>query len=76
MEKMTSGQRLRTCRACGRKFEYPVKGNEATRNHCADCAILPPDARKVLERLSGRVAQLELAVTRLKEKVFPPSPKP
>jgi hypothetical protein len=30
MEKPTSGQRLRTGRACGKKFEYPVKGNPAT----------------------------------------------
>ena len=52
MEKVTSGQRPRTCRACGKKFEYPVKGSEATRHHCADCVALPPDVRKILERLN------------------------
>ena len=52
MEKVTSGQRPRTCRACGKKFEYPVKGSDATRHHCADCVVLPPDVRKILERLS------------------------
>ena len=30
----TSGQRQRTCRACGKKFDYPVKGSAATRHHC------------------------------------------
>ena len=65
---MPSGERPRTCRACGRKFEYPVKGNAATRHHCEDCALLPADSRKVLERLSSRIAQLELAVKRLTDK--------
>lgn len=54
-----SGQRQRTCRACGKKFDYPVKGGVATRHHCEDCVALPPDTRKVLERLNGRVTQLE-----------------
>jgi len=31
----TSGQRPRTCRACGKKFENPVKGSAATRHHSA-----------------------------------------
>ena len=60
--------RPRTCRACGKKFEYPVKGSAATRHHCEDCALLPADSRKVLERLSNRIAQLELAVKRLTDK--------
>jgi len=71
---LTSGQRLRTCRACGKKFEYPVKGSEATRHHCADCAILPADVRKILERFHNRVTQLENQLRRLQEKpaVAPP----
>ena len=68
MEKVTSGQRTRTCRACGKKFEYPVKGSDATRHHCADCVILPPDVRKILERLNARVVQLENLLRRLQEK--------
>ena len=68
MEKITSGQRPRTCRACGKKFEYPVKGSDATRHHCADCVILPPDVRKILERLNARVVQLENLLRRLQEK--------
>ena len=68
MEKITSGQRPRTCRACGKKFEYPVKGSDATRHHCADCVVLPVDVRKVLERLHNRVTQLENQLRRFQEK--------
>jgi hypothetical protein len=68
MEKVTSGQRPRTCRACGKKFEYPVKGSDATRHHCADCVVLPPDVRKILERFHNRMTQLENQLRRLQEK--------
>ena len=70
MEKVTSGQRPRTCRACGKKFEYPLKGSDATRHHCADCVVLPPEVRKIIERLNLRVAQLENQVRRLQEKTI------
>jgi len=59
MDKPTSGQRPHTCRACGKKFEYPVKGGDATRHHCDNCVAIPAETRKALERLSTRVAQLE-----------------
>jgi hypothetical protein len=68
----TSGQRPRTCRACGKKYEYPVKGSDATRHHCADCAGLDEDARKIFERLNNRVTQLENQLRRLQEKSAPP----
>jgi len=51
--------RQRTCRACGKKFDYPVKGSEATRHHCEDCVAVPAETRKILERLNSRVLQLE-----------------
>ena len=63
-----SGQRPRTCRACGRKFEYPVKGSAATRHHCDDCVAVPAETRKILERLNTRVTQLEIQLRRLQEK--------
>jgi hypothetical protein len=66
MEKVTSGQRLRTCRACGKQFDYPIKGSAATRHHCAGCAILPAEIRLVIERLNPRVAQLEHQLKRLR----------
>jgi hypothetical protein len=65
---MPSGERPRTCRACGRKFEYPVKGSAATRHHCEDCVAVPAETRKILERLNTRVTQLEIQLRRLQEK--------
>jgi len=65
MEKVTSGQRLRTCRACGKQFQYPVKGNAATRHHCEECVNVPAHLRVVAERLSTRIASLERLVKRL-----------
>jgi predicted aldo/keto reductase-like oxidoreductase len=69
----TSGQRLRTCRACGKKFDYPVKGSAATRHHCEDCVAVPPETRKILERLHNRVTQLENQLRRQQEKRAPPA---
>jgi len=65
---MPSGERPRTCRACGRKFEYPVKGSAATRHQCEDCVAVPAETRKILERLNTRVTQLEIQLRRLQEK--------
>ena len=48
------------------KDGYPVKGSDATRHHCADCVGLPPDMRKIFERFSLRVAQLERQLEQLK----------
>ena len=69
---MPSGERPRTCRACGKKFDYPVKGSAATRHHCEDCVTVPAETRKILERLSSRVTQLENQLRRLQEKSAPP----
>ena len=70
---MASGERPRTCRACGRKFDYPVKGSAATRHHCEDCVAVPAETRKILERLNSRVTQLENQLRRLQEKTTPPA---
>ena len=64
----TSGQRPRTCRACGKKFEYPANDSAATRHHCEDCTAVPAETRKILERLNSRVTQLENQLRRLQEK--------
>lgn len=69
---LTTGQRPRTCRACGKKFEYPVKGSAATRHHCAECAVIAEDTRKIFERLNNRIATLERQLTRIAS----PPPKP
>ena len=70
---MSSGERQRTCRACGQKFDYPVKGSAATRHHCEDCVFVPVETRKTLERLNNRVTQLENQLRRLQEKLTPPT---
>ena len=71
---MPSGERPRTCRACGKKFEYPSNDSGATRHHCEDCVTVPPETRKILERLSSRITQLENQLYRLQEKpASPPS---
>ena len=57
--------RQRTCRGCGAKFDYPVKGSPATRHHCEHCVAVPPEIRKVLERLNQRVSLLERQLSRL-----------
>lgn len=67
MESDATAPRLRTCRACGKKFEYPVKGNPATRHHCAECVEVPEQTRRVIERLSTRITQLENALRRLQK---------
>jgi hypothetical protein len=70
---MPSGERQRTCRACGKKFDYPVKGSAATRHHCEDCVAVPAETRKTLERLNSRVTQLENQLRRLQEKPAVPN---
>ena len=78
MPPNTSGQRPRTCRACGKKFEYPLKGSAATRHHCEDCVVIPPDIRKTIERLNNRIGQLEFQLRSLDAKLAaltPPAAK-
>ncbi|HPA19580.1 MAG TPA: hypothetical protein PLU30_17665 [Verrucomicrobiae bacterium] len=54
--------RIRTCRACGRRYEYPLKGNLATRHHCDECVHVAPDIRRIVEKLSARIQALEKAL--------------
>jgi len=68
-----SAHRPRTCRGCGRKFEYPVKGSPASRHHCEDCVGVPPETRKVLERLNQRVTQLERQLESQRRQQAPPT---
>ena len=68
MSKPQPVTRLRTCRACGKQFEYPLKGSIATRFHCEECVVIPPDTRKVAERLFARLQKLEFTVKRLEQK--------
>ena len=76
MPKPQPATRMRTCRACGKQFEYPIKGNPATRFHCEECVDLPADTRKVAERLFTRMQKLELTVKRLEQKAAAQAPAP
>jgi hypothetical protein len=73
-----TAHRQRTCRACGKKFDYPVKGSAATRHHCEDCVVVPPETRKILERLNNRITQLERQLAsqsrRQQDPPIPPAP--
>lgn len=73
METVTPVRRPHTCRACGKKFEYPEKGSEATRHHCENCVEVPEETRKALERLSTRVTQLENQIKSLQAKAVTPA---
>ncbi len=68
MSKPQPATRQRTCRACGKQFEYPLKGSTATRFHCEECVDIPEETRKVAERLFTRLQKLELTVRRLEQK--------
>ena len=66
MPKPQPATRIRTCRSCGTKFEYPLKGSDATRFHCEHCVTLDPKSRKIMERLNLRIRELERTVEKLK----------
>ena len=68
--------RIRPCRACGKQYEYPLKGHPATRFHCDDCVTVPVAARQLAERLQARIRQLELTVKRLQDKLEGPGKAP
>ena len=69
MHKPQPATRIRTCRACGTRYEYPLKGDPSTRHHCAGCAEIPAPLRKVSERLLLRLQKLELETARLSKAV-------
>ncbi|MEI8313447.1 MAG: hypothetical protein WCH98_22075 [Verrucomicrobiota bacterium] len=66
MSKPQPATRIRTCRACGTRYEYPLKGDSSTRHHCAECVGIPAHLRKTSERLLLRIQKLEMEVARLK----------
>lgn len=49
----------RQCRACDRKYDYPVIKNRATRFYCESCADLPEGVRATIERMNKRIRELE-----------------
>jgi len=67
MAKPQPATRIRTCRSCGLKYEYPLKGDPSTRHHCADCVAIPAPLRKPNERLLLRIQKLELELARARK---------
>jgi hypothetical protein len=63
----TEALQKRSCRCCNRSYDYPVPKHRATRFHCADCATLKPDLRKVFEGLNRRIKRLESGLAKLKK---------
>jgi hypothetical protein len=65
MPKPQPETRIRKCRACGREYEYPLKGDPSTRHHCAVCATLPEPTRAIFERLTLEIRALQRRVKSL-----------
>ena len=64
---MSNGElHTRTCRACGRPYEYPVCKSLATRAHCENCAMLDPAIRRTFEQFQRRLKGMEHEVNTLK----------
>jgi hypothetical protein len=68
MAKPQPETRIRKCRACGREYEYPMKGDPSTRHHCAACAALPEATRATFERLTLEIKSLQRRVKAVEEK--------
>lgn len=51
--------RDKKCQVCGEEYVYPEKESPATRFHCAICAPLPADIKKILSRMAKRIQTLE-----------------
>ncbi len=76
MSKPQPETRLRTCRACGKQYEYPLKGSDASRHHCEECVPLPADVRLIIERLTARITTLERQLKQLQPKPASPPATP
>jgi len=59
----------RTCRCCGRNYEYPEHGASATRYYCTPCAELPAPTRLVVQNLQGELRKLRQRVEVLEKEL-------
>ncbi|MBI2835948.1 MAG: hypothetical protein HYX76_16140 [Acidobacteria bacterium] len=64
-----SARGSRTCRACGRPYEYPVPRGAATRFYCAACTTLDEPVRRVVARLQRQIRRLSVEVDKLAARV-------
>ena len=64
---MSNGElHTRTCRACGRQYDYPVRKSLATRAHCESCAMLDAGIRRTFEQFQRRLKGMERELNALK----------
>ncbi len=59
----------RLCRACQRRYAYPVRKSLATRFHCEACMALSPNVRKTFETFNKRIKALSAAVDKLEKEL-------
>ena len=57
----------RTCRVCGKQYDYPVPRTHATRTACDARVTIPEDVTRALSTLRGRIDRLSREVERLKQ---------
>ncbi len=56
----------RTCRVCGRTYQYPVPRSLATRFSCDKCVGLDPEVRTMFQHFNKRIQTLQKQVNALK----------
>jgi hypothetical protein len=64
----------RTCRVCGRKYQYPIPRSLATRFNCDKCVSLDPEVRAMFQHFNKRITTLQKQVNALKA-AAPPKPR-
>ena len=57
------------CGICGQSYTYPLKGQNATRRLCAECAGLPMSTKQSLMRMGKRIRELEKELKTLSDKL-------
>jgi len=59
----------RTCRCCGKAYDYPERGGSATRNFCSPCAELPEPTRHVVQVLQSDLRRMTRRLEALEQRL-------
>ncbi|MEX2606911.1 MAG: hypothetical protein WD708_06165 [Kiritimatiellia bacterium] len=57
------------CGICGQPYTYPLKGRNATRRLCVECAALPASVKPTLMQMGKRIRELEKELKTLSDKL-------
>jgi hypothetical protein len=57
------------CGICGQKYTYPLKGQNATRRLCAECAELPTAVKPTMMQMGKRIRELEKELKTISDKL-------